>query len=203
MRSTKRPCSRGSPSPKRDGGPEGLIGFSIRAELAKELRAACANIPDSGWTPIEERVHETVFAAEVEFAPGDWPKNAAPIRYVAVKFVGLQVDLDGKFAIKHLAVVTNRHDLDAAKLLRWHWEKAGTIEHVHDVVKNELGGRNLPSGRFGANAAWFRFALLTYNVLSAMKQLVLPPRWRRRAPSDCASRSSRSRPASPRTPDRS
>ena len=92
-----------------------------------------------------------------------------------MKFVGLQVDLDGKFAIKHLAVVTNRHDLDAAKLLRWHWEKAGTIEHVHDVVKNELGGRNLPSGRFGANAAWFRFALLTYNVLSAMKQLVLPP----------------------------
>ncbi len=52
----------------------------------------------------------------------------------------------------------NRHDLDAAKLLRWHWEKAGTIEHVYDVVKNELGGRNLPSGRFGANAAWFCFA---------------------------------------------
>ncbi len=161
--------------PKRDGGPEGLIGLSISAELTKELRAACANIPDSGWTPIEQRVHETVFAAEVEFAPGDWPKNAAPLRYVAVKFVGLQLDLDGKSAIKHLAVVTNRHDLDAAKLLRWHWEKAGTIEHVHDVVKNELGGRNLPGGRFGANAAWFRLALLTYNVLSAMKQLVLPP----------------------------
>ncbi len=60
-------------------GPEGLIGFGISAELTKELRAACANIPDSGWTPIEERVHETVFAAEVEFAPGDWPKN--PRRY--------------------------------------------------------------------------------------------------------------------------
>lgn len=27
----------------------------------------------------------------------------------------------------------------------------------------------------GANAAWFRFALLMYNVLSAMKQLALPP----------------------------
>ena len=47
--------------------------------------------------------------------------------------------------------------------------KAGTLEHVHDVVKNELGGGFFPSGRFGANAAWFRFALLTYNVLSAMK----------------------------------
>ena len=161
--------------PQRDGGPKGPIGFSISADMTKELRAACAAIAEMGWTPIEDRVHETVFAAEVEFTPGDWPKNAEPLRYVAVKFVGKQLDLDGKVAIKHLAVVSNRRDLDTAKLLRWHWEKAGTIEHVHDVVKNELGGRNLPSGRFGANAAWFRFALLTYNVLSTMKQLVLPP----------------------------
>ncbi len=111
--------------PKREGGPEGLIDFSISAELTKELRAACANIPDRGWTPIEQRVHETVFAAEVEFAPGDWPKNAAPCRYATLRQSswGLQLDLDGKFAIKHLAVVTNRHDLDAAKLLRWHWER--------------------------------------------------------------------------------
>ena len=42
-------------------------------------------------------------------------------------------------------------------------------------MKNELGGGTFPSGRFGANAAWFRFVLLTYNVLSAMKQLALPP----------------------------
>jgi hypothetical protein len=93
-----------------------------------------------------------------------------------VRFVGKQRELlDGNFAVKHLAIVTNRRDLDAEALLRWHWTKAGTIEHVHDVVKNELGAGSLPSGRFGANAAWFRFALLTYNLLSAMKQLALPP----------------------------
>ena len=92
-----------------------------------------------------------------------------------MKFVGKQLELDGNVAVKHRAVVSNRLDLDAAELLRWHWGKAGTLEHVHDVVKNELGGGTFPSGRFGANAAWFRFALLTYNVLSAMKQLALPP----------------------------
>ena len=160
---------------ERADGPHGFIGFSISADMSKELCAACAVLPEADWIPIEERAHETVFAAEVEFTPGHWPKNAKPLRYVTVKFVGKQLDLDGKVAIKHLAVVTNRRDLDAAKLLRWHWGKAGTIEHVHDVVKNELGGGTFPSGRFGANAAWFRFALLTYNVLSAMKQLALPP----------------------------
>jgi hypothetical protein len=46
---------------------------------------------------------------------------------------------------------------------------------VHDVTKNELGAAIPPCGRFGANAAWYRLSLLTYNVLSAMKSLVLPP----------------------------
>jgi hypothetical protein len=159
----------------RQDGPAGFIGFSISADMTKELRDACEALPESAWTRIEDRAHETVFAADVEFVSGTWPKHAQPLRYVAVRFVGTQLDLDGKVPVKHLAVVSNRRDMTAARLLRWHWAKAGTIEHVHNVVKNELGGGSLPSGRFGANAAWFRFALLTYNVLSALKLFALPP----------------------------
>ena len=59
-------------------------------------------------------------------------------------------------------------------MVRWHWQKAGTIELVHDVTKNELGAAVPPCGRFGANAAWYRLSLLTYNVLSALKSLALP-----------------------------
>jgi hypothetical protein len=160
---------------EREGGPSGFIGFTISADMTKELSAACAAVPESGWARIEDRAHETVFAAEVEFVSGTWPKHAQPLRYLAVKFVGTQLDLEGKVPVKHLAVVSNRSDLTSAELLRWHWAKAGTIEHVHDVVKNELGGGTFPSGKFGANAAWFRFALLTYNILSALKLFALPP----------------------------
>ena len=62
----------------------------------------------------------------------------------------------------------------AAKLLQWHREKAGTIEAVHDILKNELAAGVLPCGRFGANAAWLRLAVLTHNVLTALKRLALP-----------------------------
>jgi len=161
--------------PDRPSGPRGFIGFTISADMTRELLAACATLLDADWLRIEERDRETVFATDVEFTPGNWPKTAEPLRYVAVKFVDKQLGLDGRASVKHLCVVTNRRDLAAVDLLRWHWAKAGTIEHVHDVVKNELGGGTLPSKRFGANAAWFRLALLTYNVLSAMKQLALPP----------------------------
>ena len=79
-------------------------------------------------------------------------------------------------------MVSNRLDLDGAKLLQWHREKAGTIEQVHDIVKNDLGGGVLPSKYFGVNAAWMRIALLAHNVLVALKRIALPPELRSARP---------------------
>jgi hypothetical protein len=60
------------------------------------------------------------------------------------------------------------------KLIEWHREKAGTIERVHDVMKNDLAAGVLPSKYFGANAAWLRLAVIAYNVLTALKRSALP-----------------------------
>ena len=79
---------------------------------------------------------------------------------------------DGR-TVKLFAIVTNREG-DGLTLIRWHREKAGTVEHTHHVLKNELAATALPSGKFGANAAWFRLNVLTYNLLSALKRLALP-----------------------------
>ena len=162
--------------PARPDGPRGPIGFTIGADLTKDLHAVCAAVPEVRWGLLEDRPGETVHCTEVEFVPGDWKKDALPLRYVALRIQKKQGQL---FAAgtntKYLAVVSNRWDLEAPALLRWHWQKAGTIELVHDITKNELGAAVPPCGRFGANAAWYRLSLLTYNVLSAMKSLALPP----------------------------
>ncbi|MBI4860129.1 MAG: transposase, partial [Candidatus Riflebacteria bacterium] len=55
------------------------------------------------------------------------------------------------------------------------------MERAHDELKNDLAAGVMPFGRFQANAAWFRFNVLTFKVLSAMKLLALPKRmelWR-------------------------
>jgi len=160
--------------PGRKDGPKGEIGFTISADMTVDLRNLCERVAKKSWQLVEERVCESVHCAEVEFTPGDWSKHAWPLRYLAVRFTARQGELygDGR-RVKYLAVVTNRAG-EAIDLLRWHWQKAGTIEHVHDVTKNELGARVPPCGRFGANAAWYRLSMLTYNVLSAMKSLALP-----------------------------
>jgi len=154
------------------------IGFTISADMTKELRACCLAVPREGWGEMENRGTEQVDVAELEFTPGDWPKHALPLRYVAVRFTPLQAEMFGPMTPKHLAIVSNRAEVDAGALLRWHWEKAGTIEHVHRVMKDELGAGVMPSSRFGANAAWFRINALTFNVLTVLKRRALPERLR-------------------------
>jgi hypothetical protein len=77
---------------------------------------------------LEERADATVWCSEVEFTPGDWAKDAWPLRYLVLRIRKKQGHL---FATgdetKYLAVVTNR-DGAAPDLIRWHWQKAGTIE---------------------------------------------------------------------------
>ena len=125
------------------------------------------------------RPTESVWLAEVEFAPGELPKDAPPIRTIAIRFDPRQRELfngDGQLrSSKYLAVVSNDFDEPAHKLLRWHWQKAGSIERVHDVMKNDLAAGVLPCAQFGANAAWFRINALGYNVLSLLKTSALPP----------------------------
>lgn len=71
-------------------------------------------------------------------------------------------------------MITNL-DWAGEKLLQWQREKAGTVEHVHDEVKNALGGGHMPSQHFNVNAAWFKLALMAYNLCSAIRGLCLDP----------------------------
>ena len=48
---------------------------------------------------------------------------------------------------------------------------------MHGVLKSDLAGGRLPSGLFGANAAWWAISVLAFNLNSAMKRLVLGGQW--------------------------
>ncbi len=85
-------------------------------------------------------------------------------------------------AVKYHAVVSNDWGRDGAALLNWQREKAGTIEKLHDVLKNQLGAGVMPCARFGANAAWLRMNCLTHNLLSLLRQLALPRELRKAEP---------------------
>ncbi|MBP1774377.1 MAG: transposase, family [candidate division NC10 bacterium] len=71
------------------------IAFTISADMSPELRHVCT-ARGVVWHRFEARVTELVEVAEVEFTPGRWPKTAAPLRYVALRFTPTQGSLFGE-----------------------------------------------------------------------------------------------------------
>ncbi|MGC2202175.1 MAG: IS1380 family transposase [Stellaceae bacterium] len=161
---------------------EQAIGYAISADMSPQLAECIAALPEDHWKRDQEEEADAIREwAEVNYLPSDgvWRKDAvSPRRYLAIRIRPRQGELlrDGN-PVRHFCIVTNRSDPDGGcglDLIRWHRQKAGTIEHAHDVLMNELAGAALPSQKFGANAAWLRLNAILYNLLSAYKRVGLP-----------------------------
>src|ERR1700734_2803979 len=63
------------------------------------------------------------------------------------------------------------------QVIWWLRERCGKSEEVPSVIKSDLAGGQLPSGLFGANAAWWALTILSHNLNAAMKRLVLGKGW--------------------------
>jgi hypothetical protein len=166
---------------QRPDGPRGPITFGISVRMTPHLKKHILRLADIFWKPYREDSEAVSECADLtNYWPEeeDRPEGAGPLRYVAIRVKRRQGELfaDGS-EFRYFAVATNRWDWSAKKLLEWRREKAGSIEALHDVLKNELAAGVMPCGRFGANAAWLRLAILTHNVPTGLKRIALKPEW--------------------------
>ena len=166
---------------QRREGPPGRISFAISVRMTPNLKKHILRLPECLWKPYREDAEAVSECADLtNYWPKeeDRPEGAGPLRYVAIRVRRRQEELfsDGS-EFRYFAVATNQWDWSAKKLLEWHREKAGSIEALHNVLKNELAAGVMPCGRFGANAAWLRMAVLTHNVLTGLKRIALKPEW--------------------------
>lgn len=166
------------------------VGFAISVTVSGGLRRRMAALEAADWHFEREDAGATRHWTELDYLPDGaiQQKDGAVrrLRYIAIRITKTQGELfaDGT-QVKHFCVVTNRNDPeggDAGDLLTWHRGKAGTIEHSHHVLTNELAAEALPSQAFGANAAWFRMNVICYNLISAFKRLGLPEAYHRIRP---------------------
>jgi hypothetical protein len=161
------------------------IEFAISADMTEQLKGAIQSLPEDAWRPLRKVTDQGLIEgckewAEVEFVPTKPSRNKKmkPDRYLAIRIRPVQGELfqDGD-PYHYFAVVTNMWSWEGEHLLWWQRERCGTVEKVHDVLKNDLAAGVLPSKRFFANAAWWRLNVIAYNLLSVMKRKAMPQSW--------------------------
>ncbi len=167
-------------NPERNGGPQGVkIQYAISARMSEELLKTAKSIPESEWNTIPGKNEDDVLRqwSELAYVPSESyeRKSSRPRRYIGLRIIKKQGELFGDGSDrKHFAIVTNR--AEAGNLvLQWHREKAGTIEHTQDELKNALSAARLPSKLFGANSAWFMLNAIAYNLATAFRMAIDDP----------------------------
>jgi hypothetical protein len=177
-----------------DGGRRAPIGFTISNDMTGEFRAAVRQVPEGEWQPLARPRGEAAQEwAEVGYVPNALArsKQDPDYRYLAIRERVEQGVLPGMtegepqpqlpFATEVLAgvtyrlsgIVTNREE-DGAELIHWHHQRCGKSEEAHAILKTDLAGGRFPSGKFGANAAWWALVVLAYNLHAALRRLALP-----------------------------
>jgi hypothetical protein len=157
-------------APQRAAEPGGAIGFAISAFTSPGLTQTLRQVPDAAWQTFATEPDGTLRQwAELDYVPTERyeHKDSQPLRYVGLRLLKAQGDLfaDGSDR-RHHAVLTNlayRGD----RLLNWHREKAGTIEHLHDELKNGLGAGHMPEER---TARFKRYRLLLVHLAGRMNR---------------------------------
>jgi hypothetical protein len=175
-----------------------VIEYAVGADITGALKQAVREVVEVDWHRLLRLVKGKWVDtgqewAEVCFVP-NWvaAKKDGPVyRYVAIRepleqpeLPGMEEQLAlpfptmnwGSVKYKVTGIVTNR-EIPGDELIWWYRGRCGKSEEAHSIMKEDLAGGKLPSGLFGANAAWWQIMILAFNVNSAMRHLVLGGDW--------------------------
>ena len=185
-------CERASEHPE-----VGRIQFTISADISKALNEAISR--ETVWTPLYKKRGGVMVKtgrewAEVLFVSSQQALMTdirEPFRYIAIRErAGDQLKLElseegvssspgvpivtmGNVVYRVSALVTNRREEAASELIHWHYERCGKDEESHSIMKEDFAGGQLPSSKFGANAAWWSLVILSMNFHALLKRFVL------------------------------
>lgn len=179
----------------------GRIRFAVGCDIVSEFKKAVYEVEESEWSPVHKVVNGEAIAsghewAEICFVPNEISrsKKGLDYRYIAIRELVRQKELPGmeeefqksldfpnvklnNKRYKLSGLVTNL-DWYGENIIHWYRERCGASEHVHSEMKESFSGGQLPSGKFGANAAWWWIMVLALNLTSMLKSLALDKSWK-------------------------
>ena len=179
----------------------GRIKFAVGCDVTPEFKKAVAEVPQDQWQvlyrTVDGRRSDTGQQwAEVCFVPNGsgFSRKGPEYRFLAIREPVRQLELPGLEApelpfpvmsfdqqrYKVFGLVSNRTTIPGEELIWWSRERCGKSEEAHAVMKADLAGGQLPSGLFGANAAWWQMMILALNLNATLKRLALGRGWEKK-----------------------
>lgn len=142
------------------------VKFTVTADKDKAVKQLIADIPEQGWSPFEdEEIAETIHTLN---------NSEYAYRLIILRKLKEQQDLFNPYM--YWVIITNRQQ-DMTSIVRWHRKRAD-CENIIKENKNGFALEHMPCGSFDANAAFTHIVVLAYNLIQALKYLLLPESWR-------------------------
>lgn len=168
--------------------PFGRIEFTITGKKSSSIIEWIEKIKKEEWKPLMRMTANGLVHSGKEWAEIPWTSangtretmKERMLRMLVTRKTEEQWELFQDKAIEEVVakdryeVIATNMDWNGSKLIWWHYERGGNIEHLHDRIKNDLAGGVLPCAEFGANAAWWRIQCLTWNIVRALQLHALP-----------------------------
>ncbi len=138
--------------------------FSITARLFSGLRARIEGLPEAAWTAIPYWQEGGADVAELAFTPfAHDHKDAVEVRLIVRRVrptPGSQLALFTPYG--YHAFITDREG--AMLALEADHRRHAEVENTIRDLKYGVGLDHLPSGRFGANAAWLALQVMAHDL---------------------------------------
>ena len=152
------------------------IGWSITVRLVPNIKAAIAGIDETAWQDIDYTIGGLAQVAETTYTAGQGPKQRT-VRLI-VRRTRLTDTAQRRLwpDWRHHAFITSNHHISAVDADAFHRNHAVVELAIRDL-KEGAGLNHIPSGHYGANAAWLACAVLTHNLgIWADRITDMPPR---------------------------
>jgi hypothetical protein len=170
------------------------VKFAIGYIKTKDFREQIQNLGDAAWEKVNDKKGRLDYeVAEVPFVSNSEALiKAEPYRHIVVRRQAKQGILPGLSAneaeladeetieIRGLAyhvhaIISNIEDeWTSQRVVEWYNGRCGGGEAIHSILKSDLAAGQLPSNRFGVNAAWWTIAILAYNLHALLEKLAMP-----------------------------
>lgn len=178
---------------KIDGKPS-AVNFAIGYVKTKDFRESLRKLGAEAWEPVfDKRGRLDYEVAEVPFVSNaEALIKSEPYRHIVIRRKAKQgilpglgasdaklseeetVEINGTSYHVHAIISNIGEDWSCRQVVEWYNQRCGGGEAIHSVLKSDLAAGQLPSSKFGANAAWWAITILAHNLHALLEKLAMP-----------------------------